>query len=79
MMKNDPIIDNIRKVRKQISERFEHDPARLVDHYIEIQKKYQNRVLEKQSKVDEVDTDLFDDLVGIVSVHEDGSVNHNQH
>lgn len=34
---NDPVIDEIREVRHQISARFGHDPRRLVAYYLEIQ------------------------------------------
>jgi hypothetical protein len=30
----DPVIDEIREVRSQISARFGHDPRRLVAHYL---------------------------------------------
>lgn len=42
---NDPVIDEIRKVRRRISARFAHDPAKLVTFYIEMQKQYQNRLI----------------------------------
>ncbi|MCX7016065.1 MAG: hypothetical protein NTW86_26495 [Candidatus Sumerlaeota bacterium] len=29
----DPVIEEIREVRRRISERFEHDPARLIAYY----------------------------------------------
>jgi hypothetical protein len=37
-MKPDPIIDQIREVRHRISEEFGHDPARLVEHYMKLEK-----------------------------------------
>lgn len=39
----DPTIDEIREVRHQISERFEHKPERLLEHYMEIQQEYRDR------------------------------------
>ncbi|HEY0512917.1 MAG TPA: hypothetical protein VGH73_13490 [Thermoanaerobaculia bacterium] len=42
---NDPVIDEIREIRHRISERFEHDPAKLVAYYMELQKQYQDRLL----------------------------------
>ena len=42
---NDPVIDEIREVRHRISARFDHDPAKLVTFYIEMQKQYQNRLI----------------------------------
>lgn len=40
---DDPVIKRIRDVRHKISEKFDHDPVKLVDHYIELQKKYADR------------------------------------
>lgn len=42
----DPVIAEIRKVRHEISARFEHDPERLVAHYMELQKQYADRLIE---------------------------------
>ena len=42
---NDPVIDEIQEVRHRISARFDHDPAKLVTFYIEMQKQYQNRLI----------------------------------
>ncbi|CAK0757790.1 hypothetical protein CCP4SC76_3010004 [Gammaproteobacteria bacterium] len=43
---SDPVIDEIREVRHHISERFDHDPTRLVSYYMEMQKQYQARLIE---------------------------------
>jgi hypothetical protein len=43
---SDPVIDEVREVRHRISARFDHDPKRLVAHYMEYQKQYQDRPLE---------------------------------
>jgi hypothetical protein len=40
----DPVIDEIREIRHRISARFGHDPARLVAHYMEFQKKFADRL-----------------------------------
>jgi hypothetical protein len=45
---SDPVIDEIREVRHRISERYGHDPARLVVHYMELQERYRDRLLESQ-------------------------------
>ena len=42
--KDDPVIKRIRDVRHEISAQFEHDPGKLVAHYIELQKKYAGRL-----------------------------------
>lgn len=54
---SDPVIDEIREVRHRISARFGHDPAQLVTFYAEMQKQYQNRLIETaESSEDEVST-----------------------
>ena len=52
---NDPVIDEIRELRHRISERFEHDPARLVAYYIELQKQYRDRLIEPIERPEQVD------------------------
>src|SRR5688572_31864333 len=44
--KDDPTIERIRRVRHDISEKHAHDPHRIVQHYKELQKQYQNRLLQ---------------------------------
>ncbi len=39
MTKTDPALNAIRKVRHQISREFDNDPARLVEHYKELQRR----------------------------------------
>ena len=39
----DPVIDEIHEVRHRISARVDHEPARLVAYYIELQKRYHDR------------------------------------
>ena len=43
---SDPVIDEIREVRHRISARFDHDPAQMVAFYMEMQKQYQDRLIE---------------------------------
>jgi len=43
--KADPVIDEIREVRHRISERFGHDPERLVAYYMEMQEQYRDRLI----------------------------------
>jgi hypothetical protein len=42
---NDPLIDEVREVRLRISQEFGNDPRRLVEHYMELQKKYADRLI----------------------------------
>ena len=44
--RTDPVIAEIREVRHRISARFGHDPTRLVAFYMEMQKQYQDRLIE---------------------------------
>lgn len=38
-------IDWIRKIRHEISAKFDHDPKKLGDHYRELEKKYADRLV----------------------------------
>ena len=42
----DPVIDEIREVRRRISARFDNDPERLVAYYMELQKQYGDQLLD---------------------------------
>jgi len=43
-MKTDPVIDRIRKARCLISEKYGHDPKRLVEYYMTKQNKDKKRL-----------------------------------
>jgi hypothetical protein len=43
---SDPVIDEVRAVRSRISAQFDHDPMKLVEHYMELQKRHGDRLLE---------------------------------
>ena len=47
--KDDPTIQRIREVRHKISAQFDHDPKKLVEHYMEYQKQFEDR-FEKPAK-----------------------------
>ena len=42
---SDPVIDEIRAVRSRISAQFDHDPDKLVEHYMELQKRHADRLI----------------------------------
>ena len=42
---SDPVIDEIREIRHRISERFDHNPSKLVAHYMELQEQYKERLI----------------------------------
>ena len=52
---SDPVIDEIREIRHSISARFDHDPARLVAYYRELQKQYQHRLVETEKTAERND------------------------
>ncbi len=52
---NDSVIEEVRAVRRQISARFDHDPTRLVAFYQELQKRYQDRLIETAATKNEKD------------------------
>ncbi len=43
---SDPVIDEIREVRHQISARVDHDPSRLVAYYMKLQEQYRNQLID---------------------------------
>ena len=49
-VEDDPVIAAIREVRHRISEECGHDPARLVEYFMEIQKQYEDRLLKTDDK-----------------------------
>ena len=52
-MSTDPAIEAVRAARRKISREHDHDPARLVEHYVELQGKFSARLIhgpEQQTK-----------------------------
>jgi len=43
-MKTNALIGSIRKIRKDISAECEHNSKKLIQHYIEYQKQYKDRL-----------------------------------
>lgn len=43
----DDAVEEVRAIRRQISARFDHDPVKLVEHYMERQKRYGDRLIDK--------------------------------
>jgi hypothetical protein len=50
-MKADPAIEDIRKTRQAISQRFGHDTQALIAHYEDLQKKYADRLVKEPAAV----------------------------
>jgi hypothetical protein len=42
---SDPVIDEIRAVRSRISAQLDHDPEKLIEHYMELQKRHADRLI----------------------------------
>ena len=53
--RNDQPIDEIRELRRRISARFDHDPARLVAYYVKLQEQYRNRLIDTPKTREETD------------------------
>ena len=52
---SDPVIEEIREVRHNISARFGQDPELLVAHYAELQKRYQDRLVRTVPPAEQTD------------------------
>jgi hypothetical protein len=50
-MKPDEAIQEIRKVRHEISKRYNHNTKALLDHYKKLEKKYKKRMIEMKKAV----------------------------
>lgn len=48
---DDPVIARVRAARRKISARFEHDPAKLVAHYMKLQEQHSDRLVSHAPEV----------------------------
>ncbi|HLL81255.1 MAG TPA: hypothetical protein VK420_01335 [Longimicrobium sp.] len=46
MSNSDPIVDEVRQIRREMSARFGHDPVRLVEYLMEFQEQYRDRLVD---------------------------------
>ncbi len=51
MMNDEPTLTRIHNARQRISATWRHDPYKLVEHYIQYQKQYQDRLIPKDQLV----------------------------
>ena len=51
-MKDDPTIKAVRDARHRISESVDHDPRKLVEHYRQLQKRHQDRLISRPRKTE---------------------------
>jgi hypothetical protein len=42
---SDPIVDEVRQIRHEMSARFAHDPVRLIEYLMEFQEQYRDRLV----------------------------------
>ena len=61
---NDPVIDEVCEIRRAISARFDHDPARLVAHDIELQQRHRGRIIERSNPEKDRETMGREPVVG---------------
>ena len=43
----DDAVEEVREIRRQISARFDHDPVKLVEHYMKRQERHGDRLIDK--------------------------------
>lgn len=51
MIKDTPTIKRIRDSRHRISEKFDHEPQKIIEYYIEMQKKHKKRLLDNDKEI----------------------------
>lgn len=54
MLKDDPVIAEVRKARTAISKKYEHDPKKIVEYYIKLQNRHQTRLIKSKKIRDKV-------------------------
>ena len=52
---DDPLIAEIRAIRRRISEQFGNDPVRLFDHIVEYQQRFKDRLVSRNDLLREED------------------------
>ncbi len=48
--RKDPLVDEVRRIRAEISKAYDHDLAKLCDHLREVEAQYGGKVVHKRSK-----------------------------
>jgi hypothetical protein len=49
-MSRDPIVEEVRRIRRQIEAECDNDPQKLYDHMIDVQRKYKDRLVSRAPK-----------------------------
>lgn len=60
---DDPAIAAIRKVRREISHEFDNDPARLIEHYVEMQRRLESATVIRGPESDSAEASFTRDAV----------------
>jgi hypothetical protein len=45
----DDVIEEVREIRRQISAQFDHDPVKLVEYLMEMQKRHADRLIDPRT------------------------------
>jgi hypothetical protein len=56
--RGDVPIEEIREIRCQITERFDHDPEKLVAYYLQLQKQYGARLVSFANRTEQKDASV---------------------
>jgi hypothetical protein len=48
--RKDPLVDEVRRIRSEISKAYDHDLAKLCDHLREVEAEYGGKVVHKRTK-----------------------------
>jgi len=48
--RKDPLIDEVRRIRAEISKEYDHDLGKLCDHLREVESEYGGKVVHKRGK-----------------------------
>jgi hypothetical protein len=62
MMNDEPTLTRIRNARQHISAKCGHDPKKLVEYYMELQKQYQDRLIPRTRPLEMVSVN---DRIGV--------------
>lgn len=63
MLNDEPTLTRIRNARQRISASCGHDPYKLVEHYRQYQKQYQDRLIPKDQLINPAKLDKLTEIV----------------
>jgi hypothetical protein len=53
---SEPTLERIRRVRREISAQFGHDPYQLVEHYMQLQERHRERLVRNAEEAEPTDS-----------------------